>query len=113
MKEIFIKYKIVIFRTAGSIMLLVGFALFFWITPKEVMSENEIAAANVARMEASVLGSSSGAKKASKPETAKFVEELKNAQKKQVQYLTILTMVFGVGFLAYSFLSKPKNDSEK
>lgn len=113
MKELFTKYKIVIFRTAGSIMLLVGFALFFWITPKDVVSENEIAAANVARMEASVSGGSLGTKKAPKPETSKFVEELKNAQKKQVQYLTILTMVFGVGFLAYSFLSKPKNDSEK
>jgi len=113
MKEIFIKYKIVIFRTAGSIMLVVGFAIFFWVTPKEVMSENEIAAANVARMEASVYGSSAGAKKTPKPETSKFVEELKNAQKKQVQYLTILTMIFGVGFLAYSFLSKPKSDSEK
>ncbi|MBW6487704.1 hypothetical protein [Sulfurimonas sp.] len=113
MREIFIKYKIVIFRTAGSVMLLVGFALFFWITPKEAMSENEIAAANVARMEASVYGSSSRTKQAPKPETSKFIEELKNAQKKQVQYLTILAIVFGVGFLAYSFIPKPKSDSLK
>lgn len=91
-------------------MLLVGFALFFWNSPKEVVSENEIAAANVARMEASVSGGSSETKKAPKPETSKFVEELKNVQEKQVQYLVILVMVLGVGFLGYSFLSK--NDSE-
>lgn len=94
-------------------MLLLGFALYFWVTPKEVTNENMTAAANVARMEASVLESSSERKKTQKPETAKFVEELKNAQKKQVQYFTILTMVFGVVFLTCSFLSKPKSDSEK
>ncbi|MDQ1244925.1 MAG: hypothetical protein QG565_1265 [Campylobacterota bacterium] len=113
MKEIFIKHKIVIFRTAGSIMLFLGFVLFFWMSPKEVASENEIAAANVARMEASVSGGTSGTQKAPKPETSKFIEELKNAQEKQVRYLTILTTVFGIGFLAYSFLSKPKSDSLK
>lgn len=94
-------------------MLILGFVAYFWITPKEVLSENEIAAANIARMEASVRGSSSSSKRSSKPETSKFIEELKNAQKAQIQYLTILSMTFGVLFLGYSFISKPKSDSEK
>lgn len=93
-------------------MLVVGFALYFWISPKEVATENEIAAANVARMEASVRGSSSSTKQNQKPEVSRFVEELKNAQKKQIQYMTILSMVFGAVFLGYSFISKPKSDSE-
>ncbi|MBE0514217.1 hypothetical protein [Sulfurimonas sp.] len=113
MKEIFKKYKIIIFRTAGVVMLVVGFMLYFWISPKEVVSENEIAAANVARMEASVRGSSSSAKKNQEPSASKFVEELKNAQKAQIQYLTILSMIFGILFLGYSFIPKPKRDSEK
>ena len=113
MKEIFKRYKIVIFRTSGAIMLVIGFALYFWVAPKEVMSENEIAAANVARMEASVRGNFAPSKQSSKPDTSKFLEELKNAQKAQIQYLTILSMVFGVLFLGYSFISKPKSDSLK
>ncbi|HEY9203469.1 hypothetical protein [Sulfurimonas sp.] len=113
MKEIFKKYKIIIFRTAGAVMLVVGFALYFWISPKEVATENEIAAANVARMEASVRGISSSTKQRQEPAASKFVEELKNAQKKQIQYMTILSMVFGALFLGYSFISKPKSDSEK
>ncbi|MGE4420028.1 MAG: hypothetical protein AB7D38_09365 [Sulfurimonas sp.] len=114
MKEIFKKYKIIIFRVGGAVMLVSGFAAYFWMTPKEVVSENEIAAANVARMEASVRGgTSTSSKKSSKPETSKFIEELKNAQKAQIQYLTILSMAFGVLFLGYSFISKPKSDSEK
>ncbi|MCK9472696.1 hypothetical protein [Sulfurimonas sp.] len=113
MKEIFKKHKIIIFRTTGVVMLLVGFIVYFWMTPKEVYSENEIAAANVARMQASVRGTSASSKQSSKPETSKFIEELKNAQKAQVRYLTILSMVFGVLFLGYSFIPKPKSDSLK
>ncbi|MDT8339439.1 MAG: hypothetical protein RQ763_09580, partial [Sulfurimonas sp.] len=113
MKEIFKKYKIIIFRVVGAVMLVSGFAAYFWMTPKEVASENEIAAANVARMEASVRGGSSSAKQNQEPSASKFVEELKNAQKAQIQYLTILSMIFGAVFLGYSFISKPKRDSEK
>lgn len=112
MKEIFFKYKIVIFRTAGALMLLVGFLIYFWVTPKDALTESEIAAANVARMEASVSGKSASSKQVPKSEASRFAEELKNSQKKQVQYLTILSMLFGVGFLAYSFIGKSKNDSE-
>ena len=107
MKEIFIKNKIIIFRTVGALMLVVGFSVYFWTTPKEVLTQNEIAAANVARMEASVARSSSSAK-ASKPSNTKFLKELKETQKKQLRYLVILTMILGAGFLGYSFM--PKRD---
>jgi len=104
MKEIFIKNKIVILRTLGILMLLVGFVIYFWVTPKEVLTQNEIARANVARMEASVAGGGRGSNKVSKPDTSKFLKELKDVQKKQIQYLTIITMILGAGFLGYSFI---------
>ncbi len=109
MKEIFYKHKVVIFRLLGAFMLFTGVVAYFWAAPQEVVSENEIAAANVARMEASVRGGTSRIKQESS--ASKFVEELKNAQEAQIQYFTILTIAFGAIFLGYSFLSK--NDSEK
>ncbi|MDD2652119.1 MAG: hypothetical protein PHX44_03625 [Sulfurimonas sp.] len=111
MKEIFYKHKVVIFRLLGAFMLFVGMVAYFWSAPKEVMSENEIAAANIARMEASVRGGGATAKHKEESSSSKFVEELKNTQEAQMQYLTMITMIFGALFLGYSFL--PKNDSEK
>jgi hypothetical protein len=107
--EFFNKHQTVIFRSVGAFMLLVGFVVHFWITPKEVLSENEIAAANVARMEAKVAGGSSSTKKSAKKDSSKYLQKLKSSQEKQMQYLTIVAMIFGIGFLGYSF--KPKSDS--
>lgn len=108
MREIFFKYKRVLFRTFGAGMLIVGFITYFWAMPKEVLSENEAAAANVARMEAMVAGSSSSSKVNVKPDSSKFVEELKNTQQTQMTYAIILLMVLGVIFLVYSFIDKSK-----
>jgi uncharacterized protein YjeT (DUF2065 family) len=106
--EFFLKYKTVLLRFVGVLLLLVGFAVHFWAAPKEGLSEMEIAAANVARMEASIAGVDSSTKKAQS--TPRFMEEFKNTQEKQMRYLTIIAMILGVGFLGYSFM-KPKNDS--
>lgn len=86
-------------------MIVFGLGVQFWTTPKEGVLESEIAAANVARMEASVAGSSSS-KTAAKPSGAKFVEEFKNAQEQQARYATIILIFLGVGFLGYSFIKK-------
>ncbi len=105
--EYFLKYKIIIFRTVGVLMLVVGFAVHFWVTPKKGISEIDIATANVARMEASVKeGYGGSATKQHKSDTSKFVEEFKNTQARQRQYLTILAMILGVGFLGYSFIKR-------
>lgn len=103
--DFFLKYKIVIFRTLGALMLVVGFAVHFWVTPKEGFTKSEIAAANVARMEAKVKGGGSATKSAKKDD-AKFLRELKDKQEKQMRYLTIIAMVLGIGFLGYSFIRK-------
>lgn len=108
--EIFLKYKIVIFRSLGGLMLLIGFSVHFWATPKEGISANEIAAANVARMEAKVAGQNSQQSKASKKNDSKYLDELKNTQAKQMQYLTIVAMILGIGFLGYSFIPKREDD---
>lgn len=109
--EFFLKHKTVIVRSVGVVMLLIGFVAFFWATPKEGISANEIAAANVARMEAKISGSSSSQTKAS-PSDSKFLEKLKETQANQLKYLTIAMMIFGVGFLGYSFIKKEEPESE-
>ena len=106
--DFFLKHKTVLLRSLGAVMLLVGFGVHFWVTPKEGLSANQKAAANVARMEAKVRGGSSASSKSQKKDDSKFLDELKNTQEKQMQYLTIIAMIVGVGFLGYSFM--PKKD---
>ncbi len=104
--DFFLKHKIVIMRSLGGVMLVVGFAIHFWTTPKEGISANDRAAANVARMEAKAKGSGSSSEKKAKKDDSKFLDELKDTQAKQLQYLTIIAMILGVGFLGYSFIPK-------
>lgn len=106
MLEILKKNQKIILRTAGGLMLLVGFVIHFWSTPKEGFTQQERAAANVARMEASVSGQSSTSNRVSKQNDKPLFNEYKNAQKKQMEYLTILAMLLGAGFLGYSFIKK-------
>jgi len=112
MKELFIKHKTIILRSLGALMLLIGFVVYFWVTPKEGVSANEIAAANVARMEAKVAGGSSSSKSKSKHTESPFMKKFKETQEKQFRYMTIILMILGVGFLGYSFI-KPRLDSER
>ena len=83
--------------------MIVGFVVNFWTTPKKVMSANEIAAANLARIEASVHG-----KSVKKSSSAHISKALKATREKQMKYLTIFSMIAGVLFLAYSFLKKER-----
>ena len=110
--EFFLKNKIVILRSIGAIMLVVGFAVHFWVTPKEGLSANEKAAARVARMEAKVQGKSSStstSKKSTKKDSSKFLEKMQETQAKQIQYMTILAMLLGVLSLGYSFIPKQED----
>ena len=102
--EYFLKNKTVIMRVLGSVMLVVGFAIHFWVTPQEGLSKNQRAATNVARMEARMAPKGTNISNSQKKDDSKFLKELKNTQEKQMQYLTILAMVFGVAFLGYSFI---------
>ena len=95
-----------ILRSLGGVMLVFGFALHFWTTPKEGISANDRAAANIARMEAKVAGQSSSASKSTKKDDSKFLDKLKNTQEKQMRYLTLLAMIFGAGFIGYTFVKK-------
>ena len=110
MKELFLKHKVLIFRLVGSFMLVVGFMMYFWTIPKEVLTQNEIAALNVQRMEARTSGGSGSSKQTKQNSSSKIIEELKNTQKKQVQYLMIIIMIMGVGFLGYSFIKKKEDE---
>ena len=94
----------------GVLMLLIGFAVHFWTVPKEGISKEELAAANVARMEASVAGSSAATKQA-EPKKSPFMKEFMETRKKHLEYLTIAAMVLGVGFLLYSFIKKEDEET--
>lgn len=104
----FLKYKIIIVRSLGALMLIIGFSIHFWVTPKEGISANDKAAARIARMEASAKGNSTGSAKSTQ-DTSKILDALKETQAKQMQYLTILAMLFGLGFVGYSFIAKKKD----
>jgi hypothetical protein len=104
MLDIFNNHKKIILRLFGSLILLVGFALHFWDNTNDVISHDELAAMNVARMEASVAGKSSG--KSTQPPS--LMKEYLQTRQKHFTYLTILVMILGAGFLGYSFIKKEK-----
>lgn len=93
----------------GIVFLLVGFVINFWVTPKKVVSQNEIAIANLKWMEASVVGGSSK-KSSAKPATEHISKALKATRKKQMRYMTIIAMLFGTLFVGYSFINKERED---
>jgi len=108
--EFFSQHKIVIMRSLGAVMLVIGFAIHFWTTPQEGLTANQRAAANVARMEAKVAGGGSSSKSSAKKDDSKYLKEFKDTQKKQMEYLTIIAMILGIGFLGYSFFPKKEDD---
>ena len=103
--EFFKKHQIILFRTIGVFLLIVSLAAFFWTTPKQAYTDNEIAAANVARMEARIAGKLGGNTKANKADKSPFLKKFQDTREKQIRYALILMMIFGLGFLVYSFLS--------
>ena len=107
--EFFKKHQKEIIRAVGAFLLIVGFVVNFWVTPKKAVSVNEIAAANVARMEASVAGSSGTQKVKKSADTSHISKALKATRQKQMHYLTIFSMIVGALFLLYSFLKKEES----
>jgi len=108
--EYFLKHQQIILRTVGALFLLLGFVVHFWVVPQKGLSKNDRAAANLARIEASVSGKSSSKATKKKSDTSKFLKELKNTQKKQMEYLTIIVMLLGAGSLGYSFIKKKEEE---
>jgi len=107
--EFFLKYQQVILRSLGGFLLLIGFVIHFWSVPQKGISQNDRAAANLARMEASVKGSGTRNQTKQKSDHSKFLKELKGQQEKQVEYFTILIMILGAGTLGYSFIKKKEH----
>ena len=106
--EFFLKHQVLIMRSLGAIMLIIGFAIHFWVTPKEGLSQNDMAAARVARMEASAKEKSLSQGASKEKDTSKFMDTMKDTQAKQIKYMTIVVRIFGVGFLGYSFMPSSK-----
>lgn len=106
--DFFSKYKRVILRALGGLLLLVGFVAFFWISPEEGVSRGDLATANVARMEASARGEalSSSTHKASSP----LMKSYDSHKEKQIKYLFITMMLLGALSLGYSLLNKERED---
>jgi hypothetical protein len=99
------KHQIILTRSVGAVIILLTFVIHFWSTPKEGISANESAAANVARMEAHTSGnknSSTVAKKNKSP----YLEAFESKRAKQIEYLSIIAILIGIGFFGYSFIKK-------
>jgi len=109
--DFFLKYQKKIFRILGVVLFVVGFVVNFWFMPQKAVSQNELAEANVARMEASVQGSGTKTKKA-KPDASHISKALKATRSTQIKYLTIIAMVIGALSLGYSFMKKEENKEE-
>lgn len=77
--------------------------VLFWSQPKEGLSENERAAANVARMEARTSGKAAGKPSGS---DLNFMDKHRQKQQQQLRITLILMSLCGAGFLAYGFLKK-------
>ncbi|WP_373072500.1 hypothetical protein [Sulfurimonas sp.] len=109
--EFFLKHQIAIFRTLGSLLLVISIAAFFWTAPKKGYTENEIAAANVARMEARIASQMGGGGTAKRePDASEIAERFKNTREDQLRYTLIIMMIAGVIFLGYSFISNKNDD---
>ena len=103
--EFFKQHQTMILRIAGGSILFIALVVHFWLNPKQGVSENEKAAANVARMEAKVQGVGV-AKQQKKPDISPFAQALKAKQKQHIQYMFILAMIVGGGVFLYSFIAK-------
>ena len=89
-------------KIMGVNFLVMALVLLFWSQPKEGMSEDEKAAANVARMEAQASDNSQ--KKVS--QSPSFMKDYKQTQKTQLRVFLIFMVISGTGFLVYGFLKK-------
>lgn len=90
------------YKITGVNFLLMALVLLFWSQPKAGLSENERAAANVARMEAKAK-SQSGTESLKLPN---YMQEHQETQKKQLRIFLIIMVIAGAGFLGYGFLKK-------
>ncbi len=104
MLEFIIKHKIILSRTVGIFFLVIGIGALFWSKPENVLSENEIAQANIARMEASLPQNKVSSKQQTK--SPSFMKAYKEKQKEHIRYLVIIVIISGIAFIGYSFIKK-------
>lgn len=88
------------YKITGANFLLMALVLLFWSQPKAGLSENEKAAANVARMEAKTKG------RVSSSAAGNIMKEHHESQKKQLRIFLIIMTISGAAFLGYGFLKK-------
>lgn len=89
--------------------LLVGFVVHFWFRPNTAISQNELAALNVARMESKVSGTTLVQEQ--KSSSFHVMKSLQERQEQHMQYLTIIVMAIGVISLIVSFFNKEEKVS--
>jgi hypothetical protein len=92
----------------GVVLIVISAAWLFWDMSKSAVSDEEAkAAANVARMEARMSGTSTATQKA--PDKPIFMDVYKAKQKEQLKYTIIIMMIAGIGFVGYSFIRRKKD----
>ncbi|MBU0631934.1 hypothetical protein KKA17_04755 [bacterium] len=104
MLELIIKHKVILSRSVGIFLIIIGIVALFWSKPEKVLTENEIAEANIARMEASLPKNTVSSKKETK--SSPFMKAYKDKQKEHIRYLVIVLIISGIAFFGYSFIKK-------
>ncbi len=105
--EWYLSHKKLAYKLMGANFLLMALVLLFWSAPKEGMSENERAAANVARMEARIQGQGS----TSQENKVNLLNRHMDKQQAQLRIVLVIMVIVGVGFLAYGVLKKEENQA--
>ncbi|MEA2111673.1 MAG: hypothetical protein U9P71_06445 [Campylobacterota bacterium] len=98
--------QIIVSRSLGAFLLVVGLGAFFWVNSSGsgVNVTEQRAAERVARMEARTSGTSTATSK--QQSKADYTEVYTDRSKEQMKFMLIIMMFLGLGSLGYSFIKK-------
>jgi hypothetical protein len=88
----------------GSLFLIIALAMLFWSNGNSVSREEQIAQANIERMEARMRGESPS----SSGQSNKALEQFYESRQQQMQYLLIAMIISGIALMAYGIFNKKK-----
>ncbi len=101
------KNKIIITRVLGSLIFVVGLAVFGWNQfGTQKLDANQRALANIARMEAAAKAGVFNTKISDVQNGGSFLQQVRDVQKSNIKNITFVAMAFGVILLYFGFTMK-------
>ncbi|MEA3521495.1 MAG: hypothetical protein U9R50_00830 [Campylobacterota bacterium] len=102
MFEWIIKHQRLFSLGMGSLLLIIALGLFFWTNESALSKEERLAQANIARMQART----EGANHTQSVHASATLDTFYEGRDKQMQYLLIIMIIGGIGFLGFGFFKK-------